>query len=447
MVRVTSSAQPLLKRPSSMSHSSTSKAFAPSRMPTAYGKLHTALLSLGVGAVGLGGCIESEPELEVASTTQASTVGSYTGGSSCSTAVVIGLSQQIADEVGCLSPNALVRVAATSRLTRSSSAALLYFEKSAATGLVAASQEGSLQVNSGFRTIAQQYLLYRWYVNGHCGITAAATVGHSNHEGGRAVDLANYSSRISIMSRHGWAHDVAGDPVHFDHTASADNRGLDTKAFQHLWNANHPSDKIAEDGDYGPQTESRLKLAPATGFAIGPSCAHAHAEASNVVAVDGPDHVAPGVQVHYAITIANTGTTDWPATTTLATADGQPSALYDSATWSSTSVFGTIGNAIPAGGQAVLDIDVMTPTVTEKTPVSEPMILTAGGQTLGTVDLAFTVVPGTDMTTPTSTDGDDQNDTLASTETGGCNAAGGAAGSTFAIGFAALAMVRRRRRV
>ena len=71
------------------------------------------------------------------------------------------------------------------------------------------------------------------------------------------------------MSSHGWKHDVPGDSVHFDHTSSADIRGEDVLAFQKLWNRNNPSDHIAEDGDYGPQTEARLKKSPATGFAIG----------------------------------------------------------------------------------------------------------------------------------------------------------------------------------
>ena len=57
--------------------------------------------------------------------------------------------------------------------------------------LDAVAAQESLQINSALRTIAQQYLLYDWYHEGRCGITAAAHVGNSNHEGGRAVDLAN----------------------------------------------------------------------------------------------------------------------------------------------------------------------------------------------------------------------------------------------------------------
>src|SRR5262249_31571409 len=152
---------------------------------------------------------------------------------------------------------------------------------------------------------------------GRCGIPIAATVGTSNHESGRAVDLANYSAVITLMANHGWAHDVPGDDVHFDHNASPDIRGQDTKAFQGLRNRNHPTDQIAADGAYGPQTEARLKMSPATGFATGPTCAANGKLGADVVSVNGPDRAPPQTQVHFSITLKNTGTTDWPATTKL----------------------------------------------------------------------------------------------------------------------------------
>jgi hypothetical protein len=42
--------------------------------------------------------------------------------------------------------------------------------------------------------------------------------------------------------------------------------------FQRLWNRNNPTDTIAEDGQYGPSTESRLAKSPIGGFRLGPSC-------------------------------------------------------------------------------------------------------------------------------------------------------------------------------
>ena len=260
----------------------------------------------------LAGCLDSGPELGV---TRSAVTVSGAGSSGCSTAVVLGLSRQIADEISCEAPGGLVPFTASSSIVLTSSAVLPYLEQDAADDLTAVAANHPLQINSAFRTIAQQYLLYRWYVNGSCGIAAAATVGHANHESGRAVDVSNWSSRVSSMAAHGWAHDVPGDVVHFDHTASPDIRGEDVTAFQTLWNRNNPGDQISIDGAYGPQTEARLRASPATGFAQGASCVTMpHAE---VTAVDGPDMVSAQAQAHYTLSLTNGSDTEWPDTAEL----------------------------------------------------------------------------------------------------------------------------------
>ena len=185
----------------------------------------------------------------------------------CSTAAVAGLSHQIAAEINCMAPGALEHFAAGGHIAITSSAVLPYLAPDAVRALERVS--GTVEINSAFRTVAQQYLLYRWYQAGRCGIAIAATPGNSNHESGRAVDLANWSSEEGSMSAHGWAHDVPGDVVHFDHLASPDVRGMDVHAFQRLWNRNHPNERLAEDGAYGPHTAARLAEAPANGFAVG----------------------------------------------------------------------------------------------------------------------------------------------------------------------------------
>ena len=106
-------------------------------------------------------------------------------------------------------------------------------------------------------------------------IAVAAKPGRSNHESGRALDMSNYSEWITTLGVHGWSHNVPGDPVHFEHLGSPDIRGADILAFQRLWNRNAPDDQIAEDGDYGPITEARMKMAPAEGFGIGAVCGSA----------------------------------------------------------------------------------------------------------------------------------------------------------------------------
>jgi hypothetical protein len=241
------------------------------------------------------------------------------------------------------------------------------------------------------------------------------------------------------MANHRWSHSVPGDPVHFDHLSSPDIRGRDVLAFQRLWNRSHPSDRIAADGIYGPQTESRLRQSPATGFATGPTCLAAARAAADLVAVDGPDRVAPGALAHYRITIDNTTDTEWPATTRLVMADGMPSELYDAASWTSSTEIRELGAPIPPGGQAIIDLDVAAPTdVTEPTAINAEVALVDGTTEVGTVTLALTVTPDGDE--ELSGDSDDQHDGEVS---GGCSTGGPA-------GWLALApvllMLRRRRR-
>lgn len=374
----------------------------------------------------------AEPEL--AETSQAATVSTYVSGT-CSTAVVLGLSKQIADEVGCINSTGLVRFNPSTRIQVTSSAVLPYLGKSAKTALEGVST--TVQINSAFRTVAQQYLLYRWYLAGRCGISAAARPGRSNHESGRALDVANYSTARSALTARGWSWFGSGDRVHFDYLGSPDIRGLDVRAFQRLWNRNHPSDTIAEDGLYGPQTEARLRMAPATGFAQGASCTTANEYRADVVQVDGPDRVEPLAQAHYRITIQNNSDVEWPATTELRLATATESQLHDES-WLSPTVITTLGNPVPPHAMGEIIFDVSTPAATEETPIFEELVLSDGATQFGGVHLALTVVPG--MEEPTSSDADDQFDQEVS---GGCAAGGGS------LGFGALALLlaaRRRRR-
>jgi hypothetical protein len=198
--------------------------------------------------------------------------------SSCATSVVLALSTQIAEEVDCIMPGQLVPFAETSVIQFSGSAVLPYISMAARTDLLAAAAAAAgrtMNINSGFRTVVQQYLLFRWFQLGRCGIPAAADPGRSNHESGRALDMSNYSEWITTLGQHGWSHNVPGDPVHFEHLSSPDIRGADILAFQRLWNRNAPDDQISEDGAFGPATAARVKLAPAEGFGIGAICGSA----------------------------------------------------------------------------------------------------------------------------------------------------------------------------
>jgi hypothetical protein len=228
------------------------------------------LLSLGSAAALLWFSACAEPE-NLSETSQAATVKSLET-TSCSTSVVLGLSLQIADEVNCMMPGQLAKFAPTANIVFASQAVLPYLDLEAQAALTKAAAGTTIRINSAFRTVAQQYLLRRWKDLGRCGITAAALPGRSNHESGRALDVANYTAVGARLRANGWDDNVAGDAVHFEHLSSADIRGADVQAFQRLWNRNNPTDLIAEDGDYGPNTEARLAKSPAGGFAVGAMC-------------------------------------------------------------------------------------------------------------------------------------------------------------------------------
>jgi hypothetical protein len=155
------------------------------------------------------GCGADEPSLGVV--TSEVTVGSFET-SGCSTAVVLALSMQVAEEVDCLMPGQLVRFEEQDGIQFNGSAVLPYLDSEARADLYAAAADGggTLLVNSAFRSVVQQYLLRKWFEQGRCGITAAAQPGSSNHEGGRALDVDNWESWVGTLGAHGWAHDIPG---------------------------------------------------------------------------------------------------------------------------------------------------------------------------------------------------------------------------------------------
>ncbi len=195
---------------------------------------------------------------------------------SCTTSSVLGLSQQIIAEANCIQPGAYAEVPKLSNITFNANV-FPYMQAPARDALVNAlnaKPSKTLTVNSMLRTVAQQYLLYRWYQLGKCGIGLAAKPGKSNHETGLAMDVAEYSTWKSTFSAYGFKWLGSNDPPHFDYTGSGKKTytGVDVLAFQKLWNRNHPEDVISEDGSWGPNTEARMKKSPAAGFPKGATC-------------------------------------------------------------------------------------------------------------------------------------------------------------------------------
>lgn len=236
-----------------------------------------------VSAFALAGCgvqqpddpeVDDEESIEEAEEPVGSGTVEQAVGSSCSTTSIKPLSQQIIDEMQCMSPNGLAKVPETANLTLQPGV-FPYLTKTARDKFVAAlaaKPNIELTVSSMFRTVGQQYMVRRWYEQGRCGIAAAATPGNSNHESGLAVDIPTNSSWRTTLSGKGFKWFGSGDPPHFDFQGATSLKGLDVQAFQRLWNRNHPNDTISEDGDWGPQTRSRLQKSPAGGFAKGAEC-------------------------------------------------------------------------------------------------------------------------------------------------------------------------------
>jgi S-layer homology domain/D-alanyl-D-alanine carboxypeptidase len=195
---------------------------------------------------------------------------------SCGTISVKGLSQQIIEESNCISPGAFASLPLPGNASAGTTV-FLNIQKPARDKLQAvlkANPNRAMSINSMLRTAAQQYLLYNWYQTGRCGISLAAKPGLSNHETGMAIDIQEYSAWRSTLEGNGFRWLGSSDPWHFDYVGAGavDHRGLDVLAFQKLWNRNNPNDKIAEDGSWGPGTESRMRKSPANGFAIGATC-------------------------------------------------------------------------------------------------------------------------------------------------------------------------------
>ena len=264
-----------------------------------------AALTAGCAAAPEGDELDDGPEpTDNRSDAQSTGTVAQAAATSCSTGSVKALSIQIIQEGNCIQEGAFAKVPARPNISFGPNV-FRYLEKPARDRLVLALDANpgkSLTINSMLRTIAQQYLLYRWYQTGRCGIGLAAAPGNSNHETGLALDTSQASSWKSALAARGFKWFGSGDPVHFDYvgTGAVSHKGLDVRAFQRLWNRNHPGDKIAVDGDWGPQTEARMKKAPAAGFAKGAQCGSSPNDEDVDVAMeqapglDGLTEAAPG---------------------------------------------------------------------------------------------------------------------------------------------------------
>ncbi len=282
---------------------------------------------------------------EVGGARAALTLESLAGTGGCSTAGAEAISAQLIDEMLCLAAGRLVRFE-HANVTLTSSRVHPYLSPEGRDALYVAAASGEIQVNSALRTISDQYLLY-------AGCAVAATPGSSNHETGRALDVANYTARLSALLAAGFTHPLPGtDPVHFE-AAGDDLRSLSVLAFQRLWNANHPADLIADDGVSGPQTLARLAMTPAEGFAIGHLCAATPVDAGTTPVDAGatPDDAGATPDDAGSVT-PDAGLTPDDLGADAALDDGRPRATADAGCGCTT--VGSRGDALPAGAVLTL---------------------------------------------------------------------------------------------
>ena len=137
-----------------------------------------------------------------------------------------------------------------------------------------------LELNSAYRTVAQQHMLRSFFERDTSGIRRAAKPGLSNHEDGLALDIPvadpdnpdndlEFVAWRTALEAQGWEWLGLSDPFHFTFvdTGTRDDIGdIGVKAFQQLWNKRNANEQITVDGSFGLQTAARMNQSPAEGF-------------------------------------------------------------------------------------------------------------------------------------------------------------------------------------
>ena len=188
---------------------------------------------------------------------------------------VSGLSRQIITQINILQPGILINFENLPGISSSGESHLnLYLQAGAKETLRAALRAGAskqpglkMTINSAYRTVAQQYVLYQVFRRDPKLIPLAAQPGNSNHENGLAIDVSNYSVWKPYLLAHGWQWLGGNDPVHFfENNGRDDVNNLGVRAFQTLWNKYNPADLMTVDGNFGDQTAARMDRCPSAGF-------------------------------------------------------------------------------------------------------------------------------------------------------------------------------------
>jgi N-acetylmuramoyl-L-alanine amidase len=189
----------------------------------------------------------------------------------CPTKAVRGLDRQLIFKMNKLVPNALINF--DDLAVDLGESVWPYLQPAAKVALAKAISDRGVRmfVNSAYRTIAQQLMLFNQFKAGRCGIVAAAPPGGSNHQSGLALDIEDPDGWQPFLQQYGWKRLGQFDPMHFDFVGAGtqDINPIAVKAFQQLWNDNNPGNLLEVEGIFGPLTESRLSISPSEGFSQG----------------------------------------------------------------------------------------------------------------------------------------------------------------------------------
>lgn len=152
------------------------------------------------------------------------------------------------------------------------SSTFLYLQPVAKESLRKAIEERgqSLRINSAYRSITQQQILYNHSRNGRCGVALVARPGRSKHQSGLAIDIKDHVGWRPYLEKYGWRWFGLADPVHFDYVGNGrkDISFLPALGFQQLWNLANPEDQIEVNGLWGAEMELRFNNSPVSGFDV-----------------------------------------------------------------------------------------------------------------------------------------------------------------------------------
>lgn len=177
----------------------------------------------------------------------------------CTTSVCRNLDLQIIAELQVLTKGGLTKIRPRNGLILADNVHP-YLSKDAENSLGKLQYTKNLYVNSCYRTVAQQMVLYQNANN--CGLVAAKP-GYSNHQSGLAIDIEDSHYWMEQLESVGWNKLGSFDDMHFDFEGS-NLQKLSIKAFQVLANKNNYA--LTEDGELGEKTLYALSNAPVEGF-------------------------------------------------------------------------------------------------------------------------------------------------------------------------------------